>query len=221
MSRRLPADSRDDCGAGSIPSRPPPSPTRRRVHSVEVDEVSGTRPRQKRREGAPDPWLYFAHEAAPLLATIGTGKDYMGTLAVRRPSRYVCATWLGILGMIAAQSGLATQADKSEEIGALFAAVSQVQSPGASVIAIQNGKVLHKEGYGLANLEHDVPNTPQTKFRLGSVTKSFTATAILMLHEQGLLSIDDPAEMYLPDFPGSKRTTVRHLLTHTSGLSEC
>jgi CubicO group peptidase (beta-lactamase class C family) len=146
-----------------------------------------------------------------------TGEAYMWTLAVRRLSSHVCVAWIWALGLVAAPSVLATEAD---EIDALFASVGQGHSPGASVIAIQSGKVLHKEGYGLANLEHSVPNTPQTKFRLGSVTKSFTATAILMLHEQGLLSMDDPADMYLPDFPGSERTTLRHLLTHTSGLSE-
>ncbi|MBT3269334.1 serine hydrolase [Candidatus Poribacteria bacterium] len=144
----------------------------------------------------------------------------MRTLAIRRPHSRLRFALLCIATMTATHSGLAAQPDKSAEIDALFAPAAHGDSPGASVIVIRDGEALHQAGYGLANLEHDVPNTPHTKFRLGSVTKSFTSTAILMLHEQGLLDIEDPVGKHLPDFPGADDTTLRHLLTHTSGLSE-
>ena len=74
--------------------------------------------------------------------------------------------------------------------------------------------------YGLANHEHNVANTPETKFRIGSITKQFTAVAILQLQEQGLLDIQAPISSYLPNYPDGDRITSHHLLTHTSGIPE-
>ena len=87
-----------------------------------------------------------------------------------------------------------------------------------SVLVARAGEVLLSAGYGLANLEHDVPNTPQTKFRIGSITKQFTAAAILQLQEQGLLEVHDSISTYLPDYPNGEQITVHHLLNHTSGI---
>src|SRR4051812_11811550 len=88
-----------------------------------------------------------------------------------------------------------------------------------SVLIARDGKVLFSRGYGMANLEHDVPNTPQTKFRLGSITKQFTAMAILILQERGKLKVEDKVKKYLPDAPKAwDEITIRHLLTHTSGI---
>src|SRR6266545_2211444 len=70
-----------------------------------------------------------------------------------------------------------------------------------SVLIAKGGKVLVAKGYGMANLELDVPNTPQTRFRLGSITKQFTATAILQLEEKGKLSVHDPVSKYFADSP--------------------
>ena len=70
-----------------------------------------------------------------------------------------------------------------------------------SVLIARDGKVLFSRGYGMANAEHDVPNTPQTKFRLGSITKQFTAMAILILQERGKLKVDDKIKKYLPTPP--------------------
>jgi CubicO group peptidase (beta-lactamase class C family) len=79
--------------------------------------------------------------------------------------------------------------------------------------------VLFTKGYGSANLEWEVPNSPTTKFRLGSVTKQFTAASILLLAEHGKLSITDPVKKYLPDAPAAwDKITLFHLLTHTSGI---
>ncbi|GET36732.1 serine hydrolase [Microseira wollei] len=87
-----------------------------------------------------------------------------------------------------------------------------------SVLVARAGEVLLSQGYGMANLEHSVANTPQTKFRLGSVTKQFTAAAILHLQQQGLLEVNSPLSAYLPDYPQSEQITVHHLLTHTAGI---
>jgi CubicO group peptidase (beta-lactamase class C family) len=88
-----------------------------------------------------------------------------------------------------------------------------------SVLVARDGKVLLRKGYGMANVELEVPNTPQTKFRLGSISKQFTAMAIAQLAERGKLSLDDPARKYVPDAHTAwSKVTIRHLLTHTSGV---
>ena len=87
-----------------------------------------------------------------------------------------------------------------------------------SVLIARAGEVLLSQGYGMANLEHGVANSPQTKFRLGSVTKQFTAAAMLQLQEQGLLKVDRPISTYLPDYPQGGAITIHHLLTHTAGI---
>jgi CubicO group peptidase (beta-lactamase class C family) len=98
------------------------------------------------------------------------------------------------------------------------AAAKQNDFTGSALVA-RGGKILLKKGYGMANLELDVPNTPETKFRLGSITKQFTATAILQLAAQGKLSVDDPASKYVDNAPSAwKDVTIHHLLTHTSGV---
>jgi CubicO group peptidase (beta-lactamase class C family) len=90
-----------------------------------------------------------------------------------------------------------------------------------SVLVADDGEILISKGYGLANIEHDVPNTPHTKFRIGSITKQFTAMAIMMLQEQELLSVHDPISAYVLDCPEAwKDITIHHLLTHTSGIPE-
>src|SRR5438477_9514768 len=88
-----------------------------------------------------------------------------------------------------------------------------------AVLVARGNEVLFSKGYGSANLEWNIPNTPTTKYRLGSVTKQFTAASILLLEERGMLKIDDPVKNYVKDAPASwDPITIRHLLTHTSGL---
>jgi CubicO group peptidase (beta-lactamase class C family) len=107
---------------------------------------------------------------------------------------------------------------KARQVDALFECVAGVDAPGAAVLVARRGEVLLAKGYGFANIEHRVPNTPHTKFRLASATKSITAAAILQLRETGKLSLDDSVAKYLPDMPHANEITIRHLLTHTSGL---
>jgi len=105
------------------------------------------------------------------------------------------------------------------KIDGLFSDFNRTDSPGASVIVIQNGKVLLAKGYGLANIEEKIPCTPKTNFRLASLTKQFTAMSILILAERKKLSLDESLIEFFPEFPScGKQITVRHLLGHTSGL---
>jgi len=87
-----------------------------------------------------------------------------------------------------------------------------------SVLIASKGRIIFNAAYGLANREHGVPNTPMTKFRIGSITKQFTAMCVLMLEQQGKLRIEDPLSTYVPSFPYAPQITVHHLLTHTSGI---
>ena len=89
-----------------------------------------------------------------------------------------------------------------------------------SVLVAEQGKIIFKKGYGMANMEWDIPNQSTTKFRLGSISKQFTSLLILQLAEQGKLKLDVPITTYLPDYPkpNGEKITIHHLLTHTSGI---
>ncbi len=96
--------------------------------------------------------------------------------------------------------------------------VKQNRFSGAVLVA-RDGRVLLEKGYGFANAELEVPNTPQTKFRLGSITKQFTAASVLLLQEQGKLNVQDPVCKYVENCPAAwQPITIHHLLTHTSGI---
>lgn len=101
------------------------------------------------------------------------------------------------------------------------AELARQKAPGLTLGVIQNGKVVKAEGYGLANVEHNVPAKRETVYQSGSVGKQFTATAVMLLVEDGKIKLDDPVSKYLPNTPESwKDVTVRHLLTHTAGIKE-
>lgn len=95
------------------------------------------------------------------------------------------------------------------------------QIPGLSLAVIRNGEIVLARGYGMANVEHQVPVKPETIFQSGSMGKQFTATAVMMLVEEGKISLDDKITKYFTDGPESwNKITVRHLLTHTSGMTD-
>lgn len=101
----------------------------------------------------------------------------------------------------------------------MFAEAYPASGPGAAVLVLQDGQPLLRRGYGMAELELGVPIAPDMVFRVGSVTKQFTAACILKLAEAKRLALDDPLSKYLPDFPtGGRRVTLEQLLTHTSGI---
>jgi CubicO group peptidase (beta-lactamase class C family) len=110
---------------------------------------------------------------------------------------------------------------ESGRIDQLLAPWSRPGFPGAVVAVVRDGEALHERGYGLANLEYDIPATPRTVFRLGSMAKQFTAFAVAILAERGDLALDDDIRDYLPEVPELGWTiSIRNLLDHTSGLRE-
>jgi D-alanyl-D-alanine carboxypeptidase len=99
--------------------------------------------------------------------------------------------------------------------------LSERHIPGISIAVVRAGNVEKLAGYGLANVELNVAVTPDTMFQIQSVTKTFTSAAILLLHEQGKIDLDDPVSKYLEGTPESwKNIRIRHLLSHTSGIKD-
>jgi CubicO group peptidase (beta-lactamase class C family) len=98
--------------------------------------------------------------------------------------------------------------------------IAKYKIPGVALMVRRQGRVVRSEGYGMANLEHRVPVKPETVFQSGSMGKQFTAMAVMTLVEEGKLALDDPVSKYLDAPPAWKGITVRHLLTHTSGLGD-
>ncbi|TBW29950.1 serine hydrolase [Gramella sp. KN1008] len=110
---------------------------------------------------------------------------------------------------------------REEQVDELFTAWDTDDSPGASVAVVKDGSILYKRGYGIANLEYDIPITPSTVFHIASVSKQFTVFSILLLEKQGKLSLDDDIRKYIPEVPDFGKTiTLRHLASHTSGLRD-
>src|SRR3954466_8588639 len=90
-----------------------------------------------------------------------------------------------------------------------------------TVLLAKDGKVLLRKSYGMANYELAVPNTPETVYRIGSITKSFSGLAVLQLEERGLLKVSDPARKYVPEIPAAWGDfTIHHLLCHMSGIPD-
>ena len=119
----------------------------------------------------------------------------------------------------AGAGGVHVNADDSRAVDSLFAAYTGDSIPGASVVVIQNGAVILRRAYGLADLARHVAATPETDYRLASLSKQFTAMAVMLLVKDGALRYDQPVREILLELPPSTRAvTIRHLLNHTSGL---
>lgn len=128
-------------------------------------------------------------------------------------------TWLTFVAPDINPASSSPGSDLEAQIDALLSKVYKPDEPGAAVLVKKQGQVIFRKGYGLANMELQVPVEPDMVFRLGSITKQFTAVAVLMLIEQGKLSLQDEITKFVPDFPTQgKSITVEHLLTHTSGI---
>ncbi len=109
----------------------------------------------------------------------------------------------------------------AKAVDALFAQTDSAATPGAAIIVIQDGVVVQKSAYGMADLERGMPFETDTSTRLGSVSKQFTAMAIMLLEEEGRLDYDDPITRYLPELARfGDAITIRHLLNHTAGLPD-
>ncbi len=109
----------------------------------------------------------------------------------------------------------------NDQVDELFAPWDNEDTPGASVAVVRDGAIIYKKGYGRANLEYDIPNSPSTVFHIASVSKQFTVFSILLLEKQGKLSLDDDIRKYIPEVPDFGKTiTLRHLASHTSGMRD-
>ena len=131
----------------------------------------------------------------------------------------VAPTLLVLMTALASSAATRLTADQTARLDALFQTFAQPDAPGASVMVIHRGRPVFAKGYGLADLATRAPCSTNTNFRLASVTKQFTALAVLILAERNKLSLEERLPDFFPEFPAyGQQITVRHLLTHTSGL---
>ncbi|WP_295615112.1 serine hydrolase [Chamaesiphon sp. GL140_3_metabinner_50] len=109
----------------------------------------------------------------------------------------------------------------TDKVDRLFTQWDKPDSPGCALGIIQNGEIIYKRGYGMANLEYDIPITPNSVFDIASNSKQFTAMCIVLLARQNLLTLDDELQKHIPEIPQySHPITLRHLSCHTSGLRD-
>ncbi|HSS79044.1 MAG TPA: serine hydrolase [Thermoanaerobaculia bacterium] len=134
----------------------------------------------------------------------------------------VLASLFGLALLISPAARAAdSKADLARYADQLFIQAFPAGEPGAAVLIAKDGQALLRKAYGLANLELGVPMRPDMVFEIASVTKQFTAAAILLLQERGKLSVNDEVTKYLPEYPThGQRITIDHLLSHTSGIPE-
>ena len=115
----------------------------------------------------------------------------------------------------------AQEIDLERRIDSIFAAYNSTHSPGCALGVIRDGQFVFQRGYGMANLDHGIALTPASVFRIGSTSKQFTAAAVLLLAEEGKLSLDDDVRRFLPELKDHGRpVTIRQLLHHTSGVRD-
>jgi CubicO group peptidase (beta-lactamase class C family) len=146
---------------------------------------------------------------------LNTGRALLGALTVTLATLPAAAQ----TAPAPAPAAPLSAAELRPKIEEYLEAQARVQQFGGAVLVARGGEVLFSKAYGPANAEWSVANTPETKFRLGSITKQFTATAILRLQEQKKLNVQDPICTYLSPCPDTwKPVTIHHLLTHTSGI---
>ena len=113
------------------------------------------------------------------------------------------------------------QIKESPAIDSLFAAWNKPDVPGCALGIIKDGELIYSKGYGLANMEYNIPNSDSSAYWICSISKQFTAACIVLLAEQGKLSFDDNLKSFFPDFPEyAKKITIRHMLNHTSGIRD-
>jgi CubicO group peptidase (beta-lactamase class C family) len=136
-------------------------------------------------------------------------------------TRLKIALAAAVVGAIAAGVIIAQQrGPEAAKVDALFVRWNE-QTPGCAVGVSSRGSIVLEKAYGMADLEHAVRNAPETVFEAGSVSKQFTAAAVLLLARAGKLSLDDPARKYVPELPDyGTPLTIRHMLNHTSGLRD-
>lgn len=127
----------------------------------------------------------------------------------------------GLLMVVCKSDGNSATPQGVPEVDKLFSQWDKHDSPGAAIAVLKEGKIIYKNGYGESQLEYNIPITPSTIFHVASVSKQFTAFSIVMLANQGKLSLDDDIHQYLPEAPDFVESiTIRHLIHHISGLRD-
>ncbi|MDQ3907396.1 MAG: beta-lactamase family protein, partial [Acidobacteriota bacterium] len=138
----------------------------------------------------------------------------------RRPPLFACACFV----LFAAHSSRAQSSlteDVRQNIDKIATqTLSRTGVPSASVAVVKDGRIVYEQAYGDARLDPRVPATTKMRYSVGSISKQFTATAILMLAEEGKLSLDDPVGKFLPNLTRANEVTIRQLLSHTSGYQD-
>jgi CubicO group peptidase (beta-lactamase class C family) len=115
----------------------------------------------------------------------------------------------------------AEPASANPPVDGIFKDYDSEQAPGCALGVIRDGEFIYRHGYGMANLEHGVPLTPQSVLRIGSTSKQFTAAAVALMADAGVIGLDDPVRRHFPEFPDwADAMTVRHLLHHSSGIRD-
>lgn len=156
-------------------------------------------------------------------ATRGVSIQPTAIVPTQEPAAVPLPETATLTSTVAAPEALSEPTTFAEPLPGLDAYLRDLAGAGqfmGSALVARGGQVLLDQGYGLADVNSNQPNTPQTKFRIGSLTKMFTAAAVLRLQEQGLLSVQDPASRFVPEYPGGEAITIHQLLTHTSGVPE-
>ena len=144
------------------------------------------------------------------------------TVSMRFRTLLLCAllVFAGQSAAVAQKAKALAKASKAAQIDEVMTLANKYKLFNGSVLVAENGKVIYKKGLGMANMEWNIPNTSETKFRLASITKQFTAMAVLQLVAQGKIKIDGKISDYLPDYRKDigEKVTVHQLLNHTSGI---
>lgn len=118
---------------------------------------------------------------------------------------------------------LANAYGQSNAVEKTLSEYAQNNNFNGTILVTQNGKPVYHQSFGYADRQYDIKNTNETRYKIASITKTFTAVLILQLYEQGKLALDKPIRQYLPDYTGegADQVTIHHLLTHSSGIENC
>src|SRR6266404_5424131 len=123
--------------------------------------------------------------------------------------------WVSTVGRT--QTPAVPAADLTARVDKIFEKWNRTDSPGCALSVMKDGRIIYKHGYGMADLDHNVTITPSTVFHVASMSKQFAAASIILLAQQGKLSLDDDVRKYIPDLPDfGERITIWHLVHHTS-----
>ena len=138
-----------------------------------------------------------------------------------RFSMHIVAVVINLLFVNFAAAQTQLSADMIAKIDKIAAeALASTGVPSASVAVVKDGQLVFTKAYGNAKLETKTPATPAMRYSIGSISKQFTAAAMLLLQEQGKLSLDDKVGKYVPDLTRANEVTIRQLLSHTSGYQD-